>query len=333
MSINLNNGFNPQLRPSKERIKLDKKNQKHWVGVFLCFFLLFGFFFLKKNTPLPNSFVGESPSKILSVMPDSDRDSLSYFFQELIIWGNFGYVLFGEKPMALDVIENEVNPFADLIQFKLYISPRRIKFVNGFKTWKKYEKFFPTFRFVFLYEKDNRNNNQIILINKAAFIQQVENHIEDFEVVLNRSISGEELLNEGLCKPLIAEVLKNHDGLIGIVLGYGRNNSFLFHQRSQLSSEEDMKIFCDKHQFKSAWTDEEFEDYRKKFESISWVSSHITGSHMGNMELIALPGFGAVFHSSETQLLRQNYLNTRQFIIDHYKGKDFLETTLNALTL
>lgn len=299
----------------------------------VLFLLLFGFFSLKKNTDLPNSCAGESILKILKAMPDSDRNSLSYFFRELIIWGNFGYVLFGEKPMALDVIESNINPFADLTQFKLYISPRRIKFINGFKTWKKYEKFFPTSRFVFLYDKDNRNNDQIVLINKAAFIQQIENHIKDFEMVLNQNVSGEKLLNESLHKPLISQVLKNHDGLIGIMLGYGRNNSFLFHQKSQLSSEEDMINFCEKHQLKSAWTDEEFEDYRKKFESVSWISSYITGSHLANIELIALPGFGAVFNSSETQLLRQKYLNTRQFIINHYKNKDFLEVTLKALTL
>ncbi len=294
--------------------------------------LILFLFFFQKQSELPDSYIGKDVSIILAAMPKSDREKLEYFFLELIALGGFGYVLLGEKPMALDVASEKIHPFAGLSGFKHAIIPRRTKSASGFKTWEKYKKFFPTSRFIFLYEKDSRDNLLIILINKNAFIQKIQQHANDFKRILQREVRPEELLKEGISRPLLSDILMNHDTLIGILLGYGRDNAYLFHQKSQLSSDEEIEDFCEKFQFGSVWTDEEFEELRKKFDSVGWISSYITGSHMRNLDLMTLPGFGGVFACPETQHWRKHYLETKKAIIEFYEDKDFLETTLRLLT-
>ena len=296
------------------------------------FFLLFFSFFLFQNcSHLPNDYLGKDVAHILRAMPKRDRKHLEYFFQELIAWDGFGYVLLGEKPMAFDTTEKNVTPFASLSDFRYFIAPRRIKFNKGFDAWKKYEKLFSLSQFVFFYEP-YRHETLIILINKKSFIKIVQQYREDFQKALNREINGEELLEEGFHRALLSDVLRNHDGLIGTLLGYGRDNAFLFHQSSQITSEGEMTDFSEKFHFGLAWTDEEYDAFHKKFESVSWISKYITGSHLKNLELMALPGFAAVFDSPETQALRKHYLETKNKIIEFYKDKDFLETTLRLLT-
>lgn len=299
--------------------------------ILIYILLLFCFinFFHKRN--LSDSYIGKDVAIILKAMPKSDRERLEYFLLEFVTWGGGGYVLFGEKPMALDVVDEKITPFKSFSDFKFAIIPRRIKAVRGYKTWRKYEKFFPMPKYAFFYEK-LEEDPMFTLVNKNAFIQKVEQHKEDFKLILHRDVQGNELLKEGLNKPLISEVLCNHDGLIGTLLGYGRENAFLFHQRNQLGTEEEIIDFCEKHRFQSAWTDEEFEAFRVQFLNHSWIESYVTGSYMKDFRLMVLPGFAAVFDLPETQYLRNHYLQTKEKIIEFYKDKDFLEATLRILT-
>lgn len=285
---------------------------------------------------MPDSYIGKDVSTILAVMPKSDRKKLEYFFLRLITEDSFGYVLLGKKPMSLVVVEEKItNPFASWSIFRYTIVPRRIKSNQDFAIWKKYEKFFPTSRFVFFYEKEQQDNRLITLmnlINKKTFISTVEEHAEDFKAILNYEVTAEELLKQGAYRPFLADLLRNHDALIGILLGFGRSNAYLFHQKSQFPSDQEKIDFLEKSHFDSVWTEEEFENIRKKYDSVSWMSTYITGSHIKNLDLMVLPGFGGVFDSPETQHWRKHYLETREAIIQYYENKDFLETTLKLLT-
>ena len=299
--------------------------------ILFTFLPILFFYFLPKPKILPDSYIGKDVTTILKVMPKNDRKKLEYFFQELIAWGNFGYVIFGEKPMALEIVEERINPLESFSSFRHYLMPRRIKFNRGFTTWKKYEKFFKMKRFIFTYEGYNKNP-MLVLINKSSFIILINKNKEYFNYLLKRNIEAEDLLEEAKTTPLISNLLMNHDALLGILLGYGKENSYLFHLKSQLTSEKEIFDFCEKFQFDSVWTPTEFEEFRKKFETINWISNYITGAHMKNLELMALPGFGGVFSSSETQYLRKHYLETKNLIIEFYKDKNFLEETLKILT-
>jgi hypothetical protein len=282
-----------------------------------------------KDPPIA-SYEGKSVSVILKMMPSKDRERLEYFFRESIGWDALGYVLFGNKPMSFGGCDQKINPFKDLSSFHYAISPRRIQSKNGFETWRKYERLFPMSQFVVLYE-ETPIDVTFLFINRKNFIQIVERYADTFKCILNREVTGEDLLKEGATKSLLSEVLANHDELIGMLLGFGRENAHLYHLRSQLTSAKEKTDFNEKFHYGYPWEKEE-EELNENFESVGWISAYITGGHLKNLDLITLPGFCAVVDHPETLHLKQDYLKTREKIIDYYKDKDFLEATLTMLT-
>lgn len=272
---------------------------------------------------------------ILQKMPKKDREHLDYFFRELVQWDGFGYVLLGNKPVALTVVTEKFYPFHSYLNFREAIIPRAWKSKKGYQTWLKYQASFPTSRFALCYEKFDKftpGNAIMTLVNKQAFSQLVEEEKELFKQILHREVTGTMLLEEAKQRPLLGEVLQDNDILIGLVLGYGKENATLFYQRNLLGSVQEMIDFTQANGCGSIWT-EEFEAFRIQFKDVSWWQSYVSGSHMmKNPQLITLPGFFARIGSPETEKLRKEYLQTKEEIIAHYQGKDFLEETLRLLT-
>lgn len=130
---------------------------------------------------------------------------------------------------------------------------------------------------------------------------------------------------------LMSEVLFNHDGLIGTLLGFGRDNAFLVHEHGISKSDAEVDDLKQKFNFGNPWETEEME-LDEKLESIGWINAFITGNHLKNLDLNPLPGFIAILDHPETLRLKESYLQTRKKMLAYYKGKDFLEATLLALT-
>jgi hypothetical protein len=169
-----------------------------------AFTLCVTIFPISREPPL-SSYEGKGVLQILELMPQKDKKRLEYFFRECIACDAMGFVIFGDKPMALSGKDKKISPLNSLSSFVYTMSPRRIRSKNGFDTWKKYEKFFPMKRFVFLYEETDFEENSLF-INKKSFLQKVEQHANDFKTVLKRNATGEELLREGLNRPFLSEV-------------------------------------------------------------------------------------------------------------------------------
>ncbi|MBY0529122.1 MAG: hypothetical protein K2P51_02925 [Rhabdochlamydiaceae bacterium] len=293
-------------------------------------FLIFSYLQVKRE-PLLSSYEGKSVQEILQMMPKRDRQRLEHFFLKAVNWDALGYVLFGDKPMAyLEGIDKKLNPFRSFGSFLYAISPRRIQAENGFKTWKKYAHLFPMDRFVFLYE-ENENDLNALFINKESFIDKVKECEEDFKKILQREVTGEQLLAEASSFSLLAEVLQNHDVLLGILFGFGRDNAYAFYQRASISSSEQKREFQRKFHFKDPW-ENEFKDLNEKLDRVSWISGYLTGAHLKNLDLMMYPGFYALVDHPETKQLKANFIRTRNEMIAYYKDKDFLEATLKALT-
>ena len=299
-------------------------------GIFGSFFSLSIIFLQTLKKPSVSSYKGKELLEVLRLIPTRDKKRIEYFFQQSLGGDAFGYVLFGDKPMAFGGYEKRIPAFKSLSYFLHAISPRRLKYKIGFETWRKYENLFPITRFIILYE-EIPHGVLMILINKKNFIRKVQEHADDFITILQREVTGEKLLDEGKYRPLISEVLANHDGLLGTLLGYGRENAHLFHQGMQVP-EEEQADYLDKLQLGYPW-EKEYEELRKnRKESANRISSHITGSDLKDIEFIHLPGFRAILDHPETIALKEHYLQTREKIITYYKGKDFLEATLRVLT-
>jgi|GEM_PF-1136218 len=305
-----------------------KKNKK---VIFLTWCVLFLVLWQVHDNSLIEVRVPSSEGQnITLVMPWKDKRNLEYLFYKMTIRDEGGYTLFGTKPMHMNVY---LNPFS-LSTWKNYYSAMSLNHLRtylGWKTCQKYQHLFENSNFVFLSEKNpfweevckasniSNPNVAILLINKVTMREVVEKYKHDFQnVLVRKNISYTKLLQEAQDKPFLQEVLQNHDGLIGTVFGFGRENAWLFAERK---NEDNTPL-------SALWSDE-IEKSWKNRPTFAWnwfgVCSDEISSNLGYPSFLADPD------SQETQELKEQFLQTRQKIIDYYKDKKFFEATLSIL--
>jgi hypothetical protein len=250
-------------------------------------------------------------------MPWKDKKKLTYLFYEMIVLDSGCYTLFGNKPMYMG---GSIKPFifSDWHRFRMSISLHNIKMRQGWKIWKKYEHLFLNAPFIWRKEINpfwigSYNSTLFVLINRNAFNEIVLVHRKDFEDVLQKeNITGESLLREAQDGSLFKTVLKSHDGLIGILFGFGRNNAWLFEEKKN-----------GKHVCLAPLWDEKIYDFLQNrpckmcLEDLSLVFGY--------------PTFLAEPNTPETEILKKEFINARNKILDYYKDKDFLEATFRLL--
>lgn len=156
-----------------------------------------------------------------------------------------------------------------------------------------------------------------------AFINVISSHKNDFEKTLRKSIEPNKILSEAETTPLFSGVFQNNDFLIGILLGFGRENSWLYYSNHQLSKNSTQMI--------SFTAPEENERF------LNYIRSHgiwgcASGALFSDFSKIQMPGCVVDPHSSETIELRKKYSAARQKIIEYYDTKNFLDATLELLT-
>lgn len=247
-------------------------------------------------------------------IPLKDRERISYFFQHAVFWDFFGYVLLGDKPCAISSYAKITSVPSSWIS---YFIPHNLKMKNGWQTWLKYEQWFPHPSFIFVEEEfSSTSSHFIFLIHRDKTLQKIREHLKDFQAILHADVQGEELLSRAQKGAFFSQVLKGHDGLMGTLLGFGRNNAWLYQEKSPKlhpfpgkDEQEQMQDFC---QSQGSW----------KF---------FTGSFSKDFQRLPLPCFVADPHDPETKVLKRVYTKNRQKILFHYKEKDFLEETLRLL--
>ncbi len=249
-------------------------------------------------------------------MSCEDKKNLVYFFYNMLILDSGGYTLFGNKPIYMN---GGVKPFtfSDWDHFWMSVSPHNIKIQKSWETWKKYEYLFQNGSFLLKQEinpfsRDHRSMC-FLLINKRAFIETVQKHQLDFERVLQKkNVNGELLLSEAKEKPLLKTILRKHDGLIGTLFGFGRNNAWLFEERTRGSPISLTPL----------WGEDVYD----------YLNNRPDGLCLEDLSLVlGYPTFLAEPNTTETEDLKEQFLNIRNKILAHYKDRDFLEATFEAL--
>ena len=199
---------------------------------FIC---LGGLFFIGYNyRPVVVHISGKTPEKNFTItMPYKDKRQLEYFFRYHCLIDNWIYTLAGVKPVTFSFIRkpfaSEIFYWSDPISWVVwYQNESRIW---QWKTWSKYQHHFQNSRFQFLenFEPKWEHSVVVILVDSIQINRIVQDNIQDFETILqSKNIHSKELLRQGESRPFLSEVLKNHDALIGMVLGFGRENAWLF---------------------------------------------------------------------------------------------------------
>lgn len=241
-----------------------------------------------------------------------DRKRLFYFMRELFAKDHFAYTILGSKPLSWATYHNPF-PLNSWFWDSFLKTDRTMR--SGWKTWEKYRHLFPLANLWTEAPKCHPGSISILIVNEEQFNNIVNKNKQDFQDVLHREIvDGFQLLREVKTRSLMNEVLEGHQALMGIVLGYGRDNSWEFLRRSE------------------------------KREYLNWVWDDLDEQILGEIytreggitieECLALdscPSFAGYPHSEESLALKRDYLQTKQKIINYYKDKDFLEATLSLL--
>ncbi len=239
-----------------------------------------------------------------------EKKYLEKFFRYVIQRDDFGYTLIGSKPISFTCFVPPLS-FQSLNIFYMSILWSNIEIYIGWKTWLKYHRLLDKSRY-YLWAEENYafpGSMCIILANKPLVKDIVEKYFSDFNQVLQTNkISGDALFKQAEEKPLFSEVLQGHEGLIGTLLGYGRDNSWRFQNNDQ------------------SLTDNEKQN---KYNYACLKPSLFSNKDIESFLLF--PSFLADPHTEETVQLYASYERTRQLIIDYYSKRDFLQATLELL--
>lgn len=242
------------------------------------------------------------------ILPIKDKKKLFSLMQKLFAEDSFAYTILGTKPVSWVTYQN--LSFAPLFNSS---SEYRI-LSEGWKTWEKYQHLFPSAHLWAESLECYPNLISILIVNKKQFNVVVNNHKKDFENVLQREIiDGFQLLKEAKNCSLMHDVLKEHQALLGIVLGYGRDNAWKFNE----GCKNRMPIGC-------IWSDEEWSSMEASIESNLNVTDYY-------LSVYSCPSFAGDPNTKESLALKAEYISTKQKVINYYKGKDFLEATLSLL--
>lgn len=177
-------------------------------------------------------FVGcsQNPSKMdhleerISKIPSADQQKLETLFQRMMTGDYFACTLFGNKPMTFQEFHDDPWKLSSYAMVNPY---NHFYLDEGWKTWVKYRDFFPSERFIFTKLPSILDGyDLLLLINKAAFKNMFNANRDLFEEALGSNITAEKIFQnfEGKQKTF-DQVLNSHEGLVGLVLGYGRKGS------------------------------------------------------------------------------------------------------------
>jgi hypothetical protein len=259
----------------------------------------------------------EKARQIISNIPEKDREILDGFFRNLFFFYEFGYTLFGDKPVSFETFDLEQEQKPELFQTSAV----------GYKTWSRYANLFPSNGYLFLFfENKIEGICEITLINKAAFLKTVEDHLVKFSEVYGPEINPEKLLMHLIERQSLHNTPMNHRAdLIGILLGYGKINAELFQKRNELlmtGAGIKKKRTTPSHGYCSV--EEELEVLNKSLQSFS-KEGRITLNYM------RLPGFAADPEQEETIRLRKKYIKMRRQITEQFVQENVLQTIAEKL--
>ncbi|MBY0529052.1 MAG: hypothetical protein K2P51_02565 [Rhabdochlamydiaceae bacterium] len=235
--------------------------------------------------------------------------------------------MFGAKPLSVLVYcESPPNGDYPLPSFDSRFCPfhpfnKKIK--KGWEVWEKNHHKFHLENYALIKCKNFVDNNfsAVVLINKKAVLQTIDTNLNDFKSILGEHVTAKWLLEEILnSKDVFGGVLKNHQGLIGTLLGYGRNNAWTFQLReeAQQAKKDPIRIVH------SAAA-------QKRWQALNKRLKLFTHGQRFNSLFMNLPGFVADLDSVETQILKRKYEQDYQNILHRYKEGEFLEITLRQL--
>ena len=251
---------------------------------------------------------------ICRISPE-DRTILERFFKELICFDCYGYVLFGNKPMAFATFENQIEIQYMLSLYSLQNNALKI----GWQIWNKYQGLFNIKNYIFRVSQNPvcPEVTLIVLINKSACLKILSDNLKIFRSVLGDGITPEEIvLRLETEDTILDKVLNHHDGLLGMLLGYGVHNSMMYQRRIQLAKQNKNPLIP---------------SHNKGISQNKRVNLTSSAPDHDLLSLVGFPRYAEDPLSKESQSLRKDYAKTQAELHQRCEEGDFLQLTLNRL--
>jgi hypothetical protein len=292
-----------------------KEKQKRVLIVF-CLCALFVVILLwqySQNRAISLQYLDQQGIAHSLTLPVKDKKRLAGLMQKLFAENSFAYTILGSKPVSWETYQSPF-PLSTWARFYNSFSKHNRTLRSGWKTWEKYQHLFPSAHLWAENPKCHPGLTSILIVNEARFSDVVNKNKRDFQEVLCREIrDGLQLVGEAKNRSLMNEVLEGHQGLIGIVLGYGRDNSWKFLEGCKNRT----AIGC-------VWEEENDPIIEESIES----NANLTDYYLSHY---SCPSFAGDPNSAESLTLKSEYLLTKQKVTEYYREKDFLEATLSLL--
>jgi hypothetical protein len=260
--------------------------------------------------------------KLLKTIPCEEKWLLDYFFHDILFHQNGAYVLNGCKPASL---ENFEPPSLNTIFFfGNRFFKREVLLKRGLETWKKHQHLFPSNSHLLICHLDKNNQfYELLLINKHTLLHEIEENINDFRRALGAKMTAEDILHqiENNERSLI-ELLDHRSDLLGILLGFGRHNYYLFYHREMLQHKIEKCQFVPKR----------LEYVQQEIDAISHRFQSVVQKKRNSLHLFSFPKFFFELGHPETDKVLSQYKQRAKEIPPLFLHGNFLESYLRQFT-
>lgn len=202
---------------------------------------------------------------------------------------------------------------------------------NSFSVFSRYRKNINK-RYCFVINED-KDSVSIYFLDKENFLKTIENNIDLFLKELGEDFTAvkflEEIIEE---KASFLDAIHHHEGILGILLGYGRHNSMLFQRKADILGRcwaygDDVKqesdILTTSFGFNSQ--EEELSYLDEKLGSFSEESEYAP------LMPVAPLNFAADNNHLETQKLKHKYRSVRKLINEAYTKSSPIDVIIDKL--
>lgn len=246
----------------------------------------------------------------LKVLSPQEKQDLSFFIGQVTSFDQYPHTLIGYKPMSTTnvIVENS----EDLLDFcrEALKKPRHQMSRRGYLVWEKYQSLFPRKKHLLIdYSFLGKGRKEIALICPEFCVATIQENLIDFRVILGKPCTSEEVFRI-LTNPEHEDfyTIIDHTRLVGILLGFGRNNAYLYEQHRGGASRSVM------------WNRSSQQDPLQMFSNEwPWPGAQLS------------PDFSCDPTTEETQQLKKHYNKARKIVRWTYAFRNPLEVTLALL--
>lgn len=266
-------------------------------------------------------------------MPSKDKKRLEWFFRNACFFNAWAYTLVGSKPISTHQYTKPWVAFRKVLKYAIavfpdyawppnfreicyFLNPEQLKIKVGWETLNKYMDYFPNSRFSLFTYRDHSEIVGLVLIDKMKLIRIVKQNLADFQEILQmEGITPEELSNNETLHLFLRSL--NNDGLLGTLLGFGRDNARLYQKYRNMDLQKRPMVAMWPGE-NDAWLE------RMNEKNLSFQSWQVSD--------LFYPLFVCDPQSEETEQLKQTYREEREKIMKYYEGKGVVEATLSLFT-